>query len=89
MHGGYYEGLGKVPGMSVINWVISYKNVVITLERSGDKRGLTLCLAELLIQFAPKDCSPWPVVSLFSAGSSFSAFQTVGNRTGKCKEFTS
>lgn len=58
MHSGYYEGLGKVPGMSIINWVIFYKNVVVTLGRSGDKQGLTLRLAELLIQFAHKDCFP-------------------------------
>lgn len=44
-----------MPGMSIINWVISYKNVT-TLERSGNKQGLTLRSAELLIQFVHKDC---------------------------------
>lgn len=71
MHSGYYEGLGQGPGVPVINWVISSKNVVITLERSGDKQGLTLSLAELLIQFARKDCFSLGVDGLFSAGRSF------------------
>lgn len=62
MHSGYYEGLGQGPGVPVINWVISSKNVVITLERSGDKQGLTLSLAELLIQFARKDCFRWELM---------------------------
>jgi len=65
------EGLGKVLGMSVINWVISYKNVVITLERPGEKQGLTLRSAELLIQFAPRDCFSLGVERLFSAGRGF------------------
>lgn len=65
-------GAGQSARNSIINWVISYKNVVITLERSGDKQDLTLHSAELLIQFAHKDCFSFSVDSLFSAGGSFS-----------------
>lgn len=38
LHSGGDEGLGREPGMSLINWVISSKDVVITLGRSGISR---------------------------------------------------
>lgn len=59
-----------MPGMALINWVISYQNVVITLERSGDKQDLTPHSAEVMIQFAHKECFSFGADSLFAAGGS-------------------
>lgn len=38
LHGGGDQELGKEPGMSLINWVISSRDVVVTLGRPGISR---------------------------------------------------
>lgn len=56
--------------MSLINWVISSGDVVVPLGGVGDKPGLTLSTAQLLVQFA----LPWEWIGWIELDKACPAF---------------